>query len=854
MASQDRVSPPRIRLSPALHFMVGYSSNKRVIELMGFQEQYRLLEVLADREAKVHRALQLATGKKVLVHQIFGERTPAGCTGLVTLIFQKSLAPAQRAKTPFLDMGDYEGHIYVVTEDAEPFLDLRAWVSAYAVKAPGVARPAETKSPATEQPSVVSATQPAASGSMTHFFSPKEILAKSPPAQPSSEVPGEAPTTPSLPDQQTPAATPPGGEFEKLFARRGPTATPPSKPEAPPEPPVSAQPPASPASQQPGEFTRRFSGMGAAKLGEPPQSAARPLPPATPPAVDKPPAAPSQPLAVPPSPAAPQAASGPPREPGEFTQMFIRGAKPAAPSGPAVTPAPPPKPAATPPQPPSVPPSPAPTQAASGAPREPGEFTQMFIRGAKPAAPSGPAVTPAPLPKPAAAPPQPPSVPPGPAPTQPASGDQQEPGSFTQMFFGGTRPTPSPGVSRAGKPGAPGMPSEKPAPSATPEGFEVVFRSRKQQGAEPPAPGKEAPPPAAQPPQGPGEFTQMFHGKPAQPAAPPTAVLRETPQPPAPVPPAPPAPGGPGEFTRMFSAQVPQKTVEDAIRPGPPHQVATPFSAPSTPAKEPGEFTQMFRAGSVAGTPPERPVAPVPSDLRSSSPAAQQAPGEFTAIMGGYRAPRPTGPAEPFSPVPPTPAVPAPTGGPGQAGEFTAMFQTPPKPSMAPPVSPSPPSPPPPPAPVEPAAPSGPGEYTRIISGRPIQPAAGQPSASPAGAPGAPRVAVSVQPMQMPVMPAVQMQQPVAPVPPQMYVQPGQIQAGPGGVSMQAPQVSPVMPTVPGQFAPSMQAPNIAMGVPQASAAPAPSPKKRSLLPLIIILGSVFVVTLGLILYFALRH
>lgn len=777
--------------------MVGYPSNKRVIELMGFQEQYRLLEVLSDREAKVSRAVQVATGKKVLVHQIFGERTPAGCTGLVTLIFQKSLAPAQRATTPFLDMGDFGGHIYVVTEDAEPFLDLRVWVSAYAAKATGVARPAETRAPAAGQPAVSSATQPPGSGSMTHFFSPKEILAKAQPAQPPSTVPDEAPTTPSLPDRQVPAATPPGGEFEKLFARRGPAATQ-SKPTAPPEPPVSAQPPASPASQQPGEFTRMFSGMGAARLGEPAQSSARPEPPAAPPTVDKLPAVPSQPPAAPPSPAATQAASGGSREPGEFTQMFIRGAKPATPARPDVSPALPAKPPATPPQ---------PSAAASSPP-----------------------------------------------PTQAASGDQKEPGSFTQMFFAGTRPTPSPGVSSAGKPDAPGRPSEKPAPSAMPQGFEVVFRSRKQQGVEPPVPGKEAPPPAVQQPQGPGEFTQMFHGRPAPPATPPGAVLREAQQPPATPTPLPSAPEGPGEFTSMFSRQIPVMGARDAEPTGLPPQPVTPVGTPPAPSKAPGEFTQMFRAGSVAETPPQTPVAPVPSDLRSSSPVAQQAPGEFTAIMGSYRAPRPTGPIEPSSQAPPMPASPGPAAGHGQAGEFTQMFQSPPKRAMPPPVPPSPVSPPPPPAPAEPAVPSGPGEYTRIISARPLQPGAGQPSAPPAGAPGAPRVAVPMQPMQVPVMPAMQMQQPVAPMPPQVYVQPGQIQAGPGGVSMQAPQVSPVMPTVPGQFAPAMQPLAIPMAVPQASQAPAPSAKKRSLLPLIIILGSVFLITLGLILYFALRH
>ncbi len=819
---------------------------------MSFQERYRLQEIISEKEAKVYRAVQVATGKKVLVHQVFGERTPTGCKGIVTLIFQQSLSPAQKGPTPILDMGDFEGHIYVVTEDAEPFLDLRTWLNTHAAtKAAAAARPAETKAPAAAQPSVASTAPPSEGASMTHFFAPREILAKDRPAQPPSKAPGEAPTMPAPPDRQGPVASPPSGALDQLFA---PSAAP-GKPAAPSVPPVAAQPSATSGSRQPGEFTRMFSGMGAARLGEPAQSPARPGPIDASATADRLTAVPSQP--------------------------------------------------------PTTPPSPTTTQPAGGAAQEPGEFTRMFAFAPKPAPPPRTDVSPAPVAKPSAAFTPPPAAPTSPASTQAESGDQKEPGSFTQMFFGGTRPTPAPSVSPAGKPGAPEKLAEKATPPTVPQGYEVVFRSRKQPGTEPPVAGVEAPPPAATPPsaekplvsslpppaqpsQGPGEFTQMFHGRPAQPATPPAVVprqappapapsvppvsegpgeftqmfhgraappamppgvtQREAPQPPSPPPPARPASESPGEFTNMFSMQIPRKSLEAATRPSPPPQPAAPFSAPPAPSKEPGEFTQMFRAGSVAEKPPERTVAPVPSDLRSSSPAAQQAPGEFTAIMGGYRAPRPTSPMEPPSQMPPAPASPGPRGAQGQSGEFTAMFQAPPRPIAAPPVSPTPVAPPPPPAPAEPAIPSGPGEYTRIISGPPIRSGGPQPAAPPAGAAGAPRAPIAMQPMQVPVMPAMQMQQPVAPMPPQAYIQPGQIQAGPGGVSMQAPQVTPVMPTVPGQFAPAMQPMAIPMAVPQAAPAPTSAPKKRSLLPLIIILGGIFVMTVGLILYFALRH
>ncbi len=756
---------------------------------MGFQEQYRLQEIIADKEVRVFRAVQTATGRSVLVHQILSERTPPGFPSLALMVFQFSQASSLKGAAPFLDMGDFGGHIYVVTEDAEPFLDLRAWLTAQMAKPAGQAGPEQASGSPTGAPGPDSTTSAAAGGKTAQFF--PDTLGKARLAQPPSPAPGKTPTAPSTPSQAPRADSAPEDPFAKLFSQdKGAIATPESP--TPPAPPAGSTPPPAPEARKPGEFTRMFSGLGEPKLGdaappsEPPpdvHSASVPL--------SEQATVPLRPPIIPERPAATPSGSGSPQAPGEFTRMFSGQAKPAPPASPAT---------------PAKPSAPARPEAKPGPSALPQGFEVVF-RSKK----QQPKAEPEPLPAD-----QQPTV----AFTTPRPAEAK-PGTFTQFFQPG------------GKPGSPALPA----------------------GGGPEKPPVTPPRPASQSPQAAGEFTKMFYSRPAQPAAAPAEHEKGVQRPQAPPSPAQPASGAPGEFTRLFRSQAPQKPPEEAMPTEPLPQTPLPQSRPPVSPGGPGEFTRMFQGGGESTKGSETPLPSSPSNLRSSSPVAQQGPGEFTAMMHGYKPPREAQPLEPPSPLPQAPASPPPPAGKGQPGEFTMLFQSPRKPAVS--------SPPPtpqapafsPPTPIEPAKPSGPGEYTRIVSGQTLQQITGQPGAAPPAArpPVAPVAPALMQPMQMPVMPQMQMPQPTF-QPPQVNIQPGQIQAGPGGVSMQAPQVTPVMPAVPGQFAPAMQPLGVPVAAPPiAPAAPQPS-KKRSLLPLIIILGSIFVVTLGLILFFALRH
>ena len=258
-----------------------------------------------------------------------------------------------------------------------------------------------------------------------------------------------------------------------------------------------------------------------------------------------------------------------PREPGEFTRMFL-AAQASQLAGPAVPPVPvPPQPAAL-----AVPPAPVPPQ------------------------PAAPAVPPAPVP------PQPPTpaIPPAPVPPQPPA---HEPGEFTRMFLASQPPEPAPPVVPAqalGQQATPAVPQQ-------PGEFTSQFRS-----AVPPPPAPPQPTPVDE------EATRIFQPMPAAPPPPPSLQAQQafstqalpqpafstqgfpqqaSPQQAMPVHPVPVQPSS-EETTRLFQAVSP--------------------STPPAPVKEPGEFTRMFPAMR-----PDSPAAPGPS-LPIQAPPIQASP------------------------------------------------------------------------------------------------------------------------------------------------------------------------------------------------------------------------------------
>jgi hypothetical protein len=315
------------------------------------------------------------------------------------------------------------------------------------------------------------------------------------------------------------------------------------------------------------------------------------------------------------------------------------------------------------------------------------------------------------------------------------------------------------------------------------------------------------------------------------------APLRPPDPPPPAAAPPPQARPEPGEFTRMFqspvaaSAAAPPPAQTPPVPRAPLTATAPPAKAPPPAAKEAGEFTRMFQAPAGPGT---TPVPPAPS---AAPAAAKSEPGEFTRF---FQTPSPAGP------MPQSPAVQQPlaqaTGRPSfnPVSEFTRTFG---KGTDAPP---------PPPAA---AQPQEPGEFTRmfhspVVAGSPAgaatPPAAQQPSSAPQAAaqPLPPPMGGATRGFSIPT-PAPAAPQPAGPGEyTRQFSAPAQLTFGQSSATPAAPLAAPS----PQAFAPPAMAqpamPNMA---------PAPTPARKSNLPLILGIVGIVVVAALLILFFAMR-
>jgi hypothetical protein len=452
---------------------------------------------------------------------------------------------------------------------------------------------------------------------------------------------------------------------------------------------------------------------------------------------------------------------------------------------------------------------------------------------------------------------KPPVAPPG-----PPSASQEPISEFTKMFLGKDKPAPEaarPVSSPPEKPSAPPAPTaQKPPERPLPAGFEVVYESRKQQsrGPAPPA-GKEPLPPAPPTPGreegAPGEFTRIFHGRDESKAMPPhPEPAPERTRLPSQAPAQPSRSDVSEDFTRLFQAQhvkeKPPAAPSVETKKGPSQFPPPP---PSVAESEgPGEFTRLFHGGPQPSRPAGSPIptsSPRPS-VPLSSPSSQQGPGELTQLIQGYK-PQKSGQTLPV-PERPEPVVRPlpPTADKAKPGAFTLIFQQPPEPTTPPPAAPSPPV-----VQTPPTAPPSPepDEFMRMFElpgGGAGAPPQGAPQAPP---PAAPQPAAG---RAVPVVPVVSVSPPVAPSMP--YVQPPMVPQ-PQPYQIPAPQLQqPAVPslyvTPPQPVMPQMQP--LAVPVPVApQAAPPKTGKSKFLVPLII-LGGLFLIAVGLILFFALKH
>jgi len=106
---------------------------------MSFYTRYELERLLADGEAKTFRAIESATGRIVFLH-LFNPRGQA----LLAELKAKLVGAGGKPAAPLIEIGEFAGSQYAVTESSEGFSGLREWLSrqAEAAKAPSPPAPA----------------------------------------------------------------------------------------------------------------------------------------------------------------------------------------------------------------------------------------------------------------------------------------------------------------------------------------------------------------------------------------------------------------------------------------------------------------------------------------------------------------------------------------------------------------------------------------------------------------------------------------------------------------------------------------------------------------------------------------
>lgn len=116
---------------------------------MSFRGKYQVVSARSDGECQPFRALQISTGQPVLVHCLPLGGTPPHLPDLESLIFRFLRIALAEQSARFLDMGEDEGRIFVVTEDVAECLDLRKWLQSVTEEKAGNASDAQAaeKSP-----------------------------------------------------------------------------------------------------------------------------------------------------------------------------------------------------------------------------------------------------------------------------------------------------------------------------------------------------------------------------------------------------------------------------------------------------------------------------------------------------------------------------------------------------------------------------------------------------------------------------------------------------------------------------------------------------------------------------------
>ncbi len=107
---------------------------------MSFQGKYEILSTLSEGEAKSYRAKKIPSGRPVILHHLAANRATTLQPDLASLVFEFLRTASKEASRNFLDMGDEEGRIFIVTADVPECQDLRKWLQT------GIGEPADKNS------------------------------------------------------------------------------------------------------------------------------------------------------------------------------------------------------------------------------------------------------------------------------------------------------------------------------------------------------------------------------------------------------------------------------------------------------------------------------------------------------------------------------------------------------------------------------------------------------------------------------------------------------------------------------------------------------------------------------------
>ena len=286
---------------------------------MSFYKKYELDRLIADGEAKTFRAVENSTGRAVFLHLF----NPSG-QPMLAVLKSKLGGDTGRPVPPLIEVGEFAGNPYAVTEAIEPFHNLREWISANVTasnpllkedSSPSLALPEETALPQSAPPPPSNQLLTDGPGEFARSHVPPPAAA--PPVSDASDEFGRMFEIPKK--ERTPVSPAPAGlvaevpgEFTRIFE--------PSLPPPAPRPPT-----ASLVTEERGEFTSLF---------QPPQQRSTPSPPPAP-VAEKPgeftnplQLSPQRTPSAPAPPGNPRPALWPPPAPeasaetGQFTRLF----------------------------------------------------------------------------------------------------------------------------------------------------------------------------------------------------------------------------------------------------------------------------------------------------------------------------------------------------------------------------------------------------------------------------------------------------------------------------------------------------------------------------------------------------